>query len=217
MTHTTDIPANKEVHFLHSDDPRDGFHVMGTDPLVFYSVMTPVGFLTTHTIVNDASGTTVATLNWTGSSALGTCDQAGVHPEGGLTWATSSRLSHPRQTPARFFVKAPTASCAPFGGVVTPPTASYDVRHDFLRPSDQHYQGPFCIDDLPMGCCSFTSANEPDVCVGLFRMHRPPEQLSVGDNYATLYFVFLDEPLLLHALLALCLNRWLDREVACLE
>ncbi|KAH9056668.1 hypothetical protein EDB87DRAFT_1202464 [Lactarius vividus] len=80
MTHTTDAPANKEVHFLHSDDPRDGFHVMGTDPLVFYSFLTPVGFLTTHTIVNDASGGTVATLNWTGSSALGTVTKPGSIP-----------------------------------------------------------------------------------------------------------------------------------------
>ncbi|KAH9001627.1 hypothetical protein EDB92DRAFT_1939432 [Lactarius akahatsu] len=70
---------------------------------------------------------------------------------------------------------------------------------------------------LPYGNYDLYAANEPDVCVGLFRMHRPPEQLTVGDNYATLFFVFLHEPLLLHALLALCLNRWLDREVACLE
>jgi hypothetical protein len=48
MTH---VPANLEVHFLHSDDPRDGFQVMSTNPLVFYSFQTPVGFLSTHTIV----------------------------------------------------------------------------------------------------------------------------------------------------------------------
>ena len=51
MTHTDNVPANLEVHFLHSDDPRDGFHVMSTNPLVFYSFSTPVGFLSTHTIV----------------------------------------------------------------------------------------------------------------------------------------------------------------------
>ena len=94
-----DVPANLEVHFLHSDDPRDGFHVMSTNPLVFYSFRTPVGFLLTHTIVrarpsllaacvseslgnviqvDNASGVTVAMLNWTGLSALGTITWPGT-------------------------------------------------------------------------------------------------------------------------------------------
>jgi hypothetical protein len=57
------------------------------------------------------------------------------------------------------------------------------------------------------------TGHEPDVVrIGLFRKHRPPEELSVGDNYATFYFGFLHEPLLFNALLALSLNRWLDFE-----
>jgi len=56
------------------------------------------------------------------------------------------------------------------------------------------------------------AANDPDTVVGLFRKHQPPEVLPVGDNYATFYFGFSHEPLLLHALLALCLNRWLDSQ-----
>ena len=61
------------------------------------------------------------------------------------------------------------------------------------------------------------AAHEPDTLIGLFRMHRPPEVLTVGNNYATFFFVFLHEPLLLRALLALCLNRWLDREMGHVE
>jgi hypothetical protein len=57
------------------------------------------------------------------------------------------------------------------------------------------------------------AAHEPDTLIGLFRMHHPPELLNVGTNYATFFFVFFYEPLLLRALLALCLNRWLDRDV----
>ncbi|KAI9446813.1 hypothetical protein H4582DRAFT_610591 [Lactarius indigo] len=189
MTHTTDIPANKEVHFLHSDDPRDGFHVMGTDPLVFYSFLTPIGFLTTHTIVNDASGATVATLNWTGSSALGTVTWPGSTPTPSETHMCDLVMAFPSMPDSRAF------SCEGPDRV---------VRTFWWRR-------------LPYGNYDLYVANEPDVCVGLFRMHRPPEQLTVGDNYATLFFVFLHEPLLLHALLALCLNRWLDREVVGLE
>jgi hypothetical protein len=95
------IPANFEVHFLHSDHPRHGFRVMSMDPFVFYEFMTPVGFLSTHTIVRaakisplppgislllriadswprgcyqvtDASGANIVTYNWFGTSALGT-------------------------------------------------------------------------------------------------------------------------------------------------
>jgi hypothetical protein len=54
------------------------------------------------------------------------------------------------------------------------------------------------------------AAHEPDVCIGLFRKHYPPEENSVGDIYATFFFKFVHEPLLLNALLALSLNRWLD-------
>lgn len=46
-------PANLEVHFLHSDDPRDGFCVMSTNPSVYYEFRTPIGFLSTHTLVRD--------------------------------------------------------------------------------------------------------------------------------------------------------------------
>ena len=56
------------------------------------------------------------------------------------------------------------------------------------------------------------AAPEPAVCIGLFRKHHPPEQLAVGDNYATFFFNFLHRPLLVHALLALSLNRWLDSQ-----
>ena len=52
MAHLVDgEPANFEVHFLHADHPRDGFCVMGVDPLVYYEFRTPIGFLSTHTIV----------------------------------------------------------------------------------------------------------------------------------------------------------------------
>ncbi|KAI0296050.1 hypothetical protein BC826DRAFT_261638 [Russula brevipes] len=54
------------------------------------------------------------------------------------------------------------------------------------------------------------AAHQPDVVIGLFRRHQPPEPLAVGDNYATFYFTFSHQRLLLHALLALSLNRWLD-------
>jgi hypothetical protein len=54
------------------------------------------------------------------------------------------------------------------------------------------------------------AAHEPDVRIGLFRKHHPPEENSLGDIYATFNFEFVHEPLLLNALLALCLNRWLD-------
>ena len=52
MAHAIDgEDANFEVHFLHSDNPRDGFHVMSVNPLVHYEFRTPIGFLSTHTIV----------------------------------------------------------------------------------------------------------------------------------------------------------------------
>lgn len=63
---------------------------------------------------------------------------------------------------------------------------------------------------LERGDYELYAAFEPVVCIGLFRKHHPPEQLSVADNYATFQFRFLHRPLLLNALLALSLNRWLD-------
>jgi hypothetical protein len=57
------------------------------------------------------------------------------------------------------------------------------------------------------------AAHEPAVCIGLFHTHHPPERIEVGDNYATFSFSFLHRPLLVNALLALSLNRWLDSQV----
>jgi hypothetical protein len=54
------------------------------------------------------------------------------------------------------------------------------------------------------------AAHGPDVRIGLFHRHNPPEELALGDSYATFFFSFLHPPLLLNALLALSLNRWLD-------
>src|ERR1700761_346453 len=89
------------------------------------------------------------------------------------------------------------------------PHGNYDVRFFFLTSA----KGPTVLNPLcPMTLQPYP-APEPDPLIGLFRMHRPPEVLTVGNNYATFFFVFLHEPLLLRALLALCLNRWLDREV----
>jgi hypothetical protein len=67
------------------------------------------------------------------------------------------------------------------------------------------------------GCGIFSqlyAIHDSEVVIGLFRKHQPPEELSVGDNYATFYFRFSHGPLLLHALLALSLNRWLDSQAA---
>jgi hypothetical protein len=58
------------------------------------------------------------------------------------------------------------------------------------------------------------AAHASEVLIGLYRKHQPPEVLSIGDNYATFYFRFSHEPLLLHALLALSLNRWIDCQAA---
>jgi len=114
--------------------------------------------------------------------------------------------------PAHFIVKAQTRSCVPFGGVVSLTATTTYVT--FLCSHLTTLSRLLCIDLFcpARGLLQLYAAHEPDTCVGLFRMHRPPEPLTVGDNYATFYFVFLHEPLLLQALLALCLNRWLDRE-----
>jgi hypothetical protein len=52
--------------------------------------------------------------------------------------------------------------------------------------------------------------------IGYFRKHQQPEKLMVGDNFATFYFRFEHRPLLLRALLALSLNRWLDAQAGAL-
>lgn len=52
--------------------------------------------------------------------------------------------------------------------------------------------------------------------IGHFRKHQPPEELVVGDSFATFYFRFEHQPLLLRALLALSLNRWLDAQAGAL-
>lgn len=70
---------------------------------------------------------------------------------------------------------------------------------------------------LSFFCCwgvflQLYATDEPDVRIGLFRRHNPPEELTVGDNYATFFFHFVHAPLLLNALLALSLNRWLDSQ-----
>ena len=57
-----------------------------------------------------------------------------------------------------------------------------------------------------------TPTPDTETLIGLFRRHQPPESLEIGDNYATFYFRFSHPPLLLHALLALSLNRWLDSQ-----
>ena len=56
------------------------------------------------------------------------------------------------------------------------------------------------------------ATHDTEILIGHFRKHQPPESLEIGDNYATFYFRFSHPPLLLHALLALCLNRWLDSQ-----
>ena len=53
------------------------------------------------------------------------------------------------------------------------------------------------------------AAHEPDVCIGLLGKHYPPEENSVDDIYAA-FFKFVHRPLLLNALLASSLSRWLD-------
>lgn len=183
MPDTAGTPSNLEVHFLHSDDPRDGFHVMSTNPLVFFSFQTPMGLLSTHTLVTNGNGATVATLNWTGMSALGT-----------VTW-------HGRNPSETHMVD-----------LVAPFQSMLDSRAFHCEGPDRVVR-TFWWRRLPHGNYDLYAAHEPDTLIGLFRMHRPPEVLTVGNNYATFFFVFLHEPLLLHALLALCLNRWLDRAV----
>ncbi|KAH9977288.1 hypothetical protein BGW80DRAFT_844682 [Lactifluus volemus] len=174
------IPANFEVHFLHSDHPRHGFRVMSMDPFVFYEFITPVGFLSTHTIVTDASGANIVTYNWFGTSALGT-----------ITWP------------------GPPAREAHMGELVMP-FQSMPHSRSFLCEGPDQTMRLFWWHRLPGGNYDLYAAHEPDTCIGTYRKHQPPEALAVGKNYATFFYGFSHEPLLLHALLALCLNRWLD-------
>jgi len=52
MAHVIDgNTTNFEVHFLHSGHPRHGFCIMSMDPVVYYEFQTPIGLLSTHTLV----------------------------------------------------------------------------------------------------------------------------------------------------------------------
>ncbi|KAF8479082.1 hypothetical protein DFH94DRAFT_39379 [Russula ochroleuca] len=173
-------PVNLAVHFLHSDNPRHGFCVMSTNPLTYYDFQTPIGFLETHTIVTDDRGATIVTFNWFGLSALGT-----------MTWP------------------GPPAHEAHMVDLVMPHQWMPNSRAFFCEGPDQQMRR-FWWRRLPQGNYDLYAAHEPDVRIGLFRKHHPPEENSLGDIYATFNFEFVHEPLLLNALLALCLNRWLD-------
>ncbi|KAI0303488.1 hypothetical protein B0F90DRAFT_1378643 [Multifurca ochricompacta] len=202
MVHPIDgVPANFEVHFLHSDDPRHGFCVMSTDPLVYYSFETPIGFLTTHTMVTDATGATIVTFNWFGSSALGTMtDGSGASS----CEAHMGELVMPFQSAPdsrAFRCEGPDRIVHTFWWQRRP-HGDYDVR-----TSSEHSRRIY-----GHGILQLYVAHEPYTLIGLFRRHRPPEVLPVGNNYASFFFRFSHEPLLLCALLALCLNRWLDRQ-----
>jgi len=174
--------ASYEVHFLNSYDPRHGFTVMSVNPDTYYEFRTPVGFLETHTIVTDESGATIVTFNWFGPHALGTMTWPGPPPR--QVHMGELVMSHQSMPDSRAFV------CEGPDNVVR--------RFWWRRLEQGHY-------DLYV-------AAVPAVCIGIFRKHHPPEQLAVGDNYATLYFSFLHRPLLVNALLALSLNRWLDSQ-----
>jgi len=174
-------PFNYEVHFMDSDNPRHGFHVMGLDPLMYYEFRTPVGFLETHTIVTDINGATVVTFNWFGWSALGT-----------MTWP------------------GPPSHEVHMGELVMPHQSTMPDSRAFLCEGPDQQMRLFSWHRLPHGDYDLYAANEPDVRIGMFRKHNPPEELTIGDIYATFYFNFLHAPLLLKALLALSLNRWLD-------
>jgi len=185
MAHAVDGdpgPANFEVHFLHSDNPRDGLFVMSTSPLVCYEFRTPIGFLTTHTIVTDASGATVMTFNWFGPSALGTMIWPGPPPYQGH-----------------------------MGDLVQPVPSRPDTR-GFLCESPDQIIRRYWWRRVEHGNYDLFAVQGVERVIGYFRKHQPPEVLSIGINYATFYFQFQHEPLLLRALLALCLNRWLDAQ-----
>lgn len=93
----------------------------------------------------------------------------------------------------------------------------YDVSHS-ISPYLLWLTRPLCPSSWDcLGFCwgffmQLYGDFEPVVRIGLFRRHYPPEQILVGDNYATFYFRFLHSPLLVNALLALSLNRWLDSQ-----
>jgi len=174
--------ANYEVHFLFSDDPRHGFTVMSVNPPTFYEFQTPIGLRDTHTMVTGDGGAPIVTFNWFGPNALGT-----------MTWPGPP----PRQVH--------------MGELVMPHQSMPDSRA-FVCEGPDNVVRHFWWRRLEGGNYDLFAAREPAVCIGLFRKHHPPEQLEVGDSYATFFFNFLHRPLLVNALLALSLNRWHDSQ-----
>ena len=104
--------------------------------------------------------------------------------------------------------KNPNPGCTAFGGISLA-TTNLPLRPVFLTAS------------IALGSVSAVvarggfflqlyAAPEP-VRIGQFHKHHPPERLSVWDGYPTFCFSFLPGPVLLvKALLALSLYRWLD-------
>ena len=96
---------------------------------------------------------------------------------------------------------------------------NYDVSRSISPYLPLAAYVPWCPSLWDCFCCclgfflQLYAAHEPFLRIGLFRKHHPPERLPVGDNYATFSFSFLHRPLLVNALLALSLNRWLDSQV----
>jgi len=88
----------------------------------------------------------------------------------------------------------------------------YEVGHSLFSYFPLAAYAPLVFAFVGGNLLQLYSGHEPAVCIGLFRKHYPPENLSVGDNYATFHFSFSHEPLLVKALLALSLNRWLDSQ-----
>ncbi|KAI0259942.1 hypothetical protein BC834DRAFT_590358 [Gloeopeniophorella convolvens] len=182
-----DPPLNFEVHFLDSEDPRHGCRVMSTAPFVFYTFDTPIGFLDTHTTISgmirvDAEIVPFATFNWFGSSAIGTMT---------ITWpGTPPHNAHMGELVASMGPTMP--NCRRFRS-----HGPDGLAHDFWWHR------------LPNG--DYDLYCEPGTRIGVFRRARPLEHIpNVGDIFATLWYSFQHPPLLLKAILALCLNRWLD-------
>ncbi|KAI0003347.1 hypothetical protein BJV74DRAFT_526037 [Russula compacta] len=202
MTHVINgEPANFMVHFLHSDHPRHGFWVMSTTPHVHYEFQTPFGLATTHTMVTTRNGTIVATFDWIGPSAPGTVTWLGppAHRDHMCELVRPcNAMENP--LPPLFLIKLTPSSSREFSceGPDHNPRRFWWHR---LQRNGRYYD------------YDLYAAHEPeDVCIGLFRQHERPEVLDIGINYATFYFSFWHESLLLHALLALSLNRWFDSQ-----